>query len=68
MSAPSLCRLKKRPASKIRRVDVLGKKYQDATYKPQYALGIMCRDEADQATLHSRLNRQLKRDIKVLVI
>ena len=35
----------------------LGKTFLGATYRPQFALGVMCADEADQAALHGLLNR-----------
>lgn len=67
----SLClnRRRKRSAEQIRRVKVLGKPYQDAAYRPQFAIGIVCRDEADQQRLFRRVGRVARgRDLKVLVI
>ena len=47
----------------------LGKSFAGATYRPQFALGILCADERDQAELHGRLCGLLaSREIKVLVI
>jgi len=63
MSAP---RLSKRPR---RTVTVLGKQYQGLAYRPKFALGILCRDEAEQQDLHARLTKLLPgREVKVLVI
>ena len=47
----------------------LNKSFAGSTYRPQFALGVMCRDEADQASLHGCLRGLLAgREIKVLVI
>lgn len=67
MSAPTLSNKRKRHRPK-RSVTVLGKTYPDVHYQPQFALGIMCEDESDQAKLHAHLTRSLKREVKVLVI
>jgi hypothetical protein len=46
-----------------------GRVHKGAVYRAQFALGIMCRDEADQRQLFGELSRTLgERDIKVLVI
>jgi len=64
MSAPSSLRRQKRRA-----VRALGKDYQAVGYKPQFALGILCRDEAEQQDLHRRLSKLLPgKEVKVLVI
>jgi hypothetical protein len=50
-------------------VSVLGKTYTEAAYRPQYAIGIVCHDEADQQQLFRRVGRVARgRDLKVLVI
>jgi len=50
-------------------VKALGKEYRDLPYKPQFGLGIVCRDEAEQRRMYSRLVRMFPgRDVKVLVI
>lgn len=59
----------KRPRQSIRRAAVLGKEYRDVAYTPQFALGILCANEADQQKCFRQLSRQLPgREIKVLVI
>lgn len=70
MSAPCLLqRRTKRRADQIRRVKVLGREFRDAQYKPQFALGIVCHDEADQQRLFRRVQKHAPgRDVKVLVI
>jgi hypothetical protein len=46
-----------------------GRVHKGAIYRPQFAIGIMCRDEADQKALFGDLSRRLSgREIKVLVI
>ena len=50
-------------------MNALGRTYRDVAYRPQFAIGILCKDEADQIRLHHRLLRHVgKRDLKVLVI
>jgi len=62
MSAPS-------SRQKRRTVTVRGKEYKDVAYKPQFALGVLCSDEAEQKRLHRKLTRNLPgKDVKVLVI
>ena len=62
------CVCHKKRAPLTRRV-ALKKTFTGATYHPQFALGVMCRDEADQAGLHRQLSSTLAgREIKVLVI
>ena len=70
VSAPlSISRRTKRRAEQIRRAKVNGREYRDAAYKPQFALGIICRDERDQQHLFSRARRFAPgRDVKVLVL
>lgn len=64
MSAPSYSRRQKR-----RTVRALGKDYQAVGYKPQFALGIICRDESEQQDLHRRISQLLPgKEVKVLVI
>ncbi|MCX7010568.1 MAG: hypothetical protein NTY53_25545 [Kiritimatiellaeota bacterium] len=47
----------------------LGKTFLGATYVPQFALGVLCASEADQAALHAQLLQSLPgRELKVLVI
>ena len=61
------CACRKR--SPLPRRVALGKIFKGITYQPQYALGILCADERDQAKLHTALRRSLTgREIKVLVI
>lgn len=52
-----------------RRARACGREYTETNYRPAYALGVFCADEADQAAQFRRL-RELypERDIKVLVI
>lgn len=46
-----------------------GRVHKGAVYRPQFAIGIMCRDEADQRALYGDLAARLAgREIKVLVI
>ena len=46
-----------------------GRIHKGAIYRPQFAIGIMCRDEADQRAMFSDLSARLSgREIKVLVI
>lgn len=46
-----------------------GRVHKGAVYRPQFAIGIMCRDEADQRALYGRLRLRMSgREIKVLVI
>lgn len=41
----------------------------EAVYRPQFAIGIVCRDEADQQRIFRRAGRFARgRDVKVLVI
>jgi len=62
-------RAPKRRADEIRRVRVLGKDYKDEGYQPQFAIGIVCRDEADQQKIFQRVGRIAPgRDVKVLVL
>lgn len=73
MSAPlSISRRRRAPkrrAEQIRRVRVLGKEFRDEGYRPQFAIGIVCRDEQDQQNLFQRVGRIASgRDVKVLVI
>lgn len=59
----------RRKRSPLQRRQALDKIFTGSTYKPQFALGIVCASEADQAALHAQLQRDLAgRDIKVLVI
>ena len=58
---------KRNPPQPQRRA--LGKEYRPKAYKPQFALGVFCRDEADQIRLWRKLSRSLApRQVKVLVI
>jgi hypothetical protein len=51
------------------RARALAREYQGVTYRPQFALGLICRDEADQRRLYPRLLRLAgAREVKVLVI
>jgi hypothetical protein len=69
VSASFVHRRPKRKPDQIRRVQVRGKEYRDVQYTPQFALGIICRDEQDQQALHVRLRPiTAGRDVKVLVI
>jgi hypothetical protein len=69
VSASSILSRSKRPAAQVRKVNALGRTYRDVAYRPQFAIGILCKDEADQIRLHHRLLRHVgKRDLKVLVI
>lgn len=70
VSAPlSLSGRSKRTAEQIRRATALGKTYHDAAYRPQFALGIVCRNERDQQQLFKRIGRiAAGRDVKVLVL
>lgn len=62
MSAPS-------SLQRRNRATVLGKTYRDLPYKPQFGLGIVCRDEADQRRIYARLLKLFPgRDVRVLVI
>lgn len=68
MSAPSLLRSKRRP-EQIRRATSAGRAYSDRAYKAQFALGVLCRSERDQAALFRRIARVAAgREVKVLVI
>jgi len=70
VSAPlSISRRSKRRAEQIRRVRVAGREFRDVAYKPQFAIGIVCRDEADQQKIFQRVGRfAAGRDVKVLVL
>jgi len=69
VSAPSLSKRKKRQSSQIRTAEAAGRSYRDQGYQPQYALGIVCRDEQDQISLHKKVRRITgERDVRVLVI
>lgn len=47
----------------------LGKEYRPKVYKPQFALGVFCQDEADQRRLWAQLSRKLApRQVKVMVV
>ena len=64
MSAPCSLRRQKRRTARV-----LSKDYQAVGYKPQFALGILCRDEDEQQDLHKRLTRLMPgKEVKVLVI
>lgn len=46
-----------------------GRIHKAAVYRPQFAIGILCRDEADQRALFGDLSKRLAgRELKVLVI
>lgn len=46
-----------------------GRVHKGAIYRPQFAVGIVCRDEADQQALFKKLAADLDgREVKVLVI
>jgi len=67
VTAPISFQKKARPAR--RRVRVLGKEFVETVYKPSYAIGILCRDEAEQQALFTRVAAVAPgHDIKVLVI
>lgn len=69
MSAPSISKRKKRNRSQIRTAQASGRSYRDLGYTPQYALGIVCRDERDQISLHQQVRKLTgDRDVRVLVI
>lgn len=68
MSAPTFLKKRRKRNPPSRTVNVLGKTYPDCHYQPQFALGIMCDDEQEQAKLHAQLTRSLSREIRVLVI
>lgn len=71
MCGPGACacsrprRARRLPAVKARD----GRVHKGAIYKPQFAIGILCRDEADQRTLFKDLTARMGgREVKVLVI
>ena len=69
MSAPSISNRKKRQRSQIRTATATGRTYRDLGYHPQYAIGIICRSEPDQISLHRRISTVAgDREVKVLVI
>ena len=46
-----------------------GRVHKGAIYKPQFAIGILCRDEQDQRALFNDLSARVGgREVKVLVI
>lgn len=52
-----------------RHVRACGREYVETPYRPSYALGIICADEADQAEQFRRLRAILpNHELKVLVI
>ena len=58
-------RARRLPAVKARD----GRVHKGAIYKPQFAIGILCRDEQDQQDLYRELApRMAGREVKVLVI
>lgn len=65
VTSPSSCRKRTRR----RTFNAAGRTYKDTAYRPQFALGIMCKDEAHQVNLHARLSRRFPGlDLRVLVI
>jgi hypothetical protein len=66
MSAPSSLPSVRQPRRTVR---VLSREYKETGYRPEFALGLKCKDEREQLRLHRRLRRLLPGvDIKVLVI
>ena len=66
VSAPSLSKTGRNPRRSVR---ALGRVFTAENYKPQFALGIVCSDEADQRSLHAQLSGVLPtREVRVLVI
>lgn len=70
MKSPVSSLVQRAPRRSSRRaVNVLGKSYLAAAYRPQFALGILCGDEGEQRALFDRLGREFpSHEIKVLVI
>lgn len=69
MESPRISQGARRPSAPRRKASALGKTYVAKTYQPQYALGIVCRGEADQRRLFVRVRKLVgDRDVKVLVL
>ena len=46
-----------------------GRTFKDVAYRPQFALGILCRDEVHQQELHAAVSARFPElDVRVLVI